>query len=128
MVRKRIDAEEYDIKPREKAPPEKLREYLEELKGERIAISSNLENVKGASRREIDLYHISQGYDDFGQVLNLEDPKLVKKDHPKIMTTKDMEVKREDCRIVITYRRSLPFKAMRHRAVPDLEVYIEKIS
>lgn len=128
MVRKRIDPEEYEVQKREKSPHERLREYLEEFSGQRIVIYSNMETVKGDSRREIDLYHVSQSYDEMGQVLNLEDPKIAKKDHPKILTTKDMEVKKENGRIVITYRRQLPFRGMRHRAVPDLEVYIEKVS
>lgn len=126
MVRKKIDPEEFEITEQPKTQQQLLREYLEEFIGNKVVISSNLERSRGGSKREISLYRIGQGYDQGAQTLSLEGPGA-SEESPKILVTPNMQVHREGDRITLTYPQRMPFKALRQRAVPDLEVYIERL-
>lgn len=126
MTKKKIDSEEYEIKKVEKPLVQVLKETLEGFIGKKILISSNLERFKGANQKILTVYRVAQEYNEFGQVIILENP-ASSEEKVSIPVWSNMELLREGDKIVLRYPKQLSFRALRRpTTLPDLEIYIQE--
>jgi hypothetical protein len=123
----RIDPGEYQIRKYGKNQFQILKEMLEEFVGKEIVISSNMERIKGNAKRIITVYHIGQEYNELGQVLTLNNPSLPREDIPRILVSPNMQVSKEEKKVIIRYPREISFRSLRKPTLPDLEIYIEEV-
>lgn len=113
--------------PRKKDIVDRVKDILSEFIGKEVLISSNMERVKNTVNKRMVIYHISQQYNELGQVITLENPSLSRSEIPQIMITPNMEIQKVGNKVIITYPRQLSFRSAQKPTMLDLEIYIEEV-